>query len=120
MKQKDYVPMVEYNYDHNYRFAKYCDSLGIMYRGFYGETTCSLADAKKVIAEWEKAGHVFYRSVWENDMSYEATPDGGWKNESEELVFLKAFRKMERSDKSTRACREFMRNWLGCPDWNFR
>lgn len=109
--------LFEYNYAHNDPFRKYCDSLGIMYRGFYGEDTASLADMKRAKSAWIKMGHVYYKSIFENDMAHEAMPFEGWKSEKEEQAFLKAFRKINRCNNSE--VRNFIRAWLDDPEWDF-
>lgn len=86
-----------YEFDLNYKyqdsFQKYCDKLGIMYVGFYGELTATTENMKQARNHWKKYHKVWLMDSVEVDAYIDNMPFGGYESEQDAQRVLVEHRK---------------------------
>ena len=108
---------IQANLKWNQAFHKFCEGKGVLHVGFYGVEEIYATDEKDVVKEFKAVSKIWYKDSFEAELSMDAMPFGGWKNEKEELTFLRAFRKINSWCNSE--VRAFMQGWTGDPAWTF-
>ena len=84
------------NYKWNTAFREYCDSIGIMYVGFYGEITARTESMKSAREVWKKSGRLWFADSWEAGEWINSAPFGEVDNEKLAMQFVKEYRRAEK------------------------
>ena len=84
------------NYQYQEKFKEYCDNLGIIYKGFYGEADASTDDKKSAREFWKKNHKVWFKDLGEVDAYIDNMPMGGYKTEMDAQKVLVAYRKSQK------------------------
>lgn len=86
-----------YEFDLNYRyqdnFQEYCDNLGIMYIGFYGQITADTEDMKNARSIWKKTHKVWLKDSDEVNIYIDYMPFGGYRSDNDAQKVLSEYRK---------------------------